>query len=260
MFEAAHLKYKEIKKSLIPKPLLLLLTRYSPAIIFQYFNTFDTTTIINIPQQNPTQMKTILSTIILLLLVAAAPAQSLLAPNTVEVGGEVAYTSSTTKTDYSGYDNESITSNIFMFNPYIGWMIGGGAEMGIKLSLSTGTDDLTSFAGYLAPAYNFRTGSIVIPYVEGVVGYATESLSGHSAKGMGYGGSAGMKVEIGSKSLILMRIEYIHQEYTYTFNTNYYYYGPSSSSPMEINIDQDRINFGVGFRMFFGGKAPLKAK
>jgi hypothetical protein len=131
-------------------------------------------------------------------------------------------------------DNDAIT--VFSFEPYLGIKLSRGFELGFYPGLSSisgGSLSRTAYQVYFAPAYNFDAGN-VYPFIEGLVGYSDSDVG---LSGMGFGGSAGLKVQIGNSSLLSVGFNYVHQNL-------------HSSSGSSYTENVGTYQFDVGFRVF----------
>jgi len=165
-----------------------------------------------------------------LLFTHAAQAQTFLQRGNIELGGDISFSSM----KEPEYDN---SLNTFTFNPYIGCMFSGGFELGFRPQLTIVSYDGSSYTTmglFLAPAYNMNAGSIVYPYLELLIGYNSINNDEDNYGGLGLGVDGGLKINIAGNSLLLIKLEYLHQEY-------------------DIDDENESINtlsFGVGFRIF----------
>jgi len=133
-------------------------------------------------------------------------AQNFAKKGTIELGGSVGFTSTTGVTNAETAD-ESITS--FFFNPYVGYFFMNSFEVGLIPSFSTmsaGDASLNSFGILLAPAYNFDLGNCWYPFIEGRIGYNTETfdsgLSESTQSGIEWGFRGGVKAQVGNNALV----------------------------------------------------------
>ena len=167
-----------------------------------------------------------------------APAQSFTQKGTIELGGDISFSS-----QKESEADASLTT--LSFNPYVGVMVSDGFELGFRpqiMTVSYSGSSLSSLGLYLTPAYNFKTSSKAIPYLEFIIGYNSIDNDGDSYGGLGTGADGGLKINIAGNSLLLIKLEYLHQSYemdgdSYSINT---------------------LSFGFGFRVFLGPKAAMK--
>jgi hypothetical protein len=68
----------------------------------------------------------------------------------------------------------------------------------------------TSLLFAFAPSYNIRTHSIAYPFIEGEIGYNSNSPE----SGLCFGGRAGVKLAIAPHALINIAIQYLVQNYS----------------------------------------------
>ena len=187
-------------------------------------------------------MKTTFLTLLCFLALLAATslrAQVLTQKSNIELGGDITF-SSQSESDA----DESLTT--FSFNPYIGIFITDNFEMGFRPGISTtsfGDGSLTTMNLFLAPAYNWNIGGKTYPYVEFLLGYNSVDAFDENYGGLGVGFDGGLKVSVAGNSLLLVKLEYLHQSYSDDNDNDY-----------SINT----LSFGLGFRVFLaraGGTA-----
>ncbi len=134
-----------------------------------------------------------------------------------ETGGSIGFSSTTDVTNGESADDSQTD---FTLEPYIGYFITDGFELGlipIFSSSSLGDYSNSTFGIFLAPAYNFMTGSNIIPFIEGRIGYNTSSDDQNVAgeiitvdrSGLSYGARGGIKVELGGNSLLNVGLQYM---------------------------------------------------
>jgi hypothetical protein len=157
----------------------------------------------------------------------------------IELGGDVTF-SSQSESDA----DESLTT--FSFNPYIGIFITNNFELGFRPGFSTqdyGDGSLNSINMFVAPAYNFTTMGTLTPYLELLIGYNSLDFFGENAGGLGVGFDGGLKIGIAGNSLLLLKLEYLSQNY-------------SMEDEFGDNVDftLNTLSFGVGFRVFLSPK------
>ncbi len=193
---------------------------------------------------------------------ASVSAQNFAQSGTTELGGDISFSSQSSPSNYSS----SSTLTTFSFNPYVGFMTSGGFELGLMpgiTSLSQGNISATELNFFVAPSYNISTGSTVYPCLEFLIGYNSINLKSSSvfsgsstqtADGLGIGFDAGMKVNIKGNSLLLLKIQYLHQSYRESNSSPYSSSSSYSSNETIINT----VSFGMGFRIFIERKAMKK--
>jgi hypothetical protein len=127
----------------------------------------------------------------------------------MELGGSVSFNSITPVIN----GNSGNATSVFAIQPYLGYFLFDGFELGVNplgitiTSPPTG-DSQTELGFFLAPAYNFYVGGIVYPFIEGLIGYTSVSQGGSSASGISFGGRGGIKVALTGKGLLNLGIEY----------------------------------------------------
>lgn len=133
---------------------------------------------------------------------------------TVELGGSVTFAA--TQGVVQGTTRDWVYELSAL--PYVGYFILDGLELGINpagLTLNKGTGDSTAVQLRLlfAPSYNFHTSTIVTPFVEGLAGLTTHSLSvsgrTNTISGFTWGGRVGIKSALTEKGLLLIGIQYL---------------------------------------------------
>lgn len=125
---------------------------------------------------------------------------------TFEIGGNF---------DFSSQSSKYSTFNAIDFNPFFGIMFSKGFELGISSNFAnyaySGKQSTTQFNLYLAPTFNFYKGK-TIPFIEILIG--VNSISQQiSRSGLGIGGSAGVKVQVGNNVALINSIKYLNQSY-----------------------------------------------
>jgi len=173
-----------------------------------------------------------------LFLTEFASAQSFTQEGTIEMGGDISFSS------FKGSESDEQLITL-TFNPYIGYMMSPGFEIGLRPQLTMiddGDEILTTWGVYMADAYHFNLGSTIFPYVEFLIGFNSIANQGSRYGGFGVGGDGGLKINISGNSLLLLKFEYFHEEY----NTEGDYFS--------INT----LSFGVGFRIFLAPKPAAK--
>jgi hypothetical protein len=132
---------------------------------------------------------------------------------TVELGGSTTFTA----TQPVNAGNTSPWIYDFSFLPYAGYFIIDGLELGINPAgvnvQSSGDSTAVQLRVLLAPAYNFHTGTMVTPFVEGLAGITSASLihsgSTTSVSGFTFGGRAGIKAAIVERGLLTIGIQFL---------------------------------------------------
>lgn len=152
---------------------------------------------------------------VLFLFTSLSFSQNFATKGTIEAGGSLGFSSTTSVSNGQTADNSSTT---FRIEPYIGYFITNGLELGIVPSFSTssfGDNSSTSFGGYFAPAWNFDLRSNLFPFIEGRIGYNTYSYDdGNSAtddpsySGIAWGVRGGVKVKLGNSGLFNVSLSY----------------------------------------------------
>jgi hypothetical protein len=160
-------------------------------------------------------MKSTLITLIVLLLSFSLNAQNFAKKGVIELGGSAGFSSITSV--FNGESAENSTS-VFMIEPYVGYFIMNGLELGLIPSFSTyshGDASQTDFGIYFAPAYNFDLKSSLYPFIEGRIGYNTSSYDDGNSEtedassgGLAWGLRGGVKVQLGNSALLNFALAY----------------------------------------------------
>ena len=142
-------------------------------------------------------------------------AQNFAKKGTLELGGSVGFTSTTGVSNGETAD-ESETN--FMFNPYVGYFFMNSFEVGLIPSFSTssfGDQSLSSFGVLLAPAYNFDLGNCWYPFIEGRIGYNSQTVDPgiqgvdeSTISGLEWGFRGGVKAQVGDNALVNVGLFY----------------------------------------------------
>ncbi|MFC2097468.1 outer membrane beta-barrel protein [Bacteroidota bacterium] len=182
------------------------------------------------------KMLTILT--VLLISMSALQAQSFAKKGTFEIGGNVGFFSSSNVINGETGD----ATNTLSFSSFTGYFITDGFEIGFApLSYSVTTpangDKITNLSILFAPAYNFDLGSNIFPFIEGLVGYTSNSMGDNTSDGISWGARGGIKLVVGQNALINVGIQY----------TNYNY-NPEGA---EERNGSNNISANAGFAVFF---------
>jgi hypothetical protein len=127
---------------------------------------------------------------------------------TTELGGSISFQSITAVSD--GNTGNAVT--VFALAPFIGYFVTDGFELGLNplgiTSISYSGSSSTQVTIFLAPSYNFKTESIAYPFIEALIGYASQS-NGTTLSGFCWGGRAGAKLAVTDKGLLILGLEYV---------------------------------------------------
>jgi len=129
----------------------------------------------------------------------------------VELGGSVAYSSTTVVSDGTA---ASQSTSLFNFMPYVNYFISNGFSVALSptvnvLKVAGASDSMTNLDLFVIPGYTFTTQSIVYPYIEAMLGYTSlESGSNPINSGFSYGGKAGIKLLVGKSGLFSIGVTY----------------------------------------------------
>jgi len=174
-------------------------------------------------------------------------AQSFAKKGVWEFGGGIGFSSVTYVYDGESADDAATS---FMFDPYVGYFVINSLELGLIPSFETfslGDYSSNSFGIYFAPAWNFDLQSNVFPFIEGRIGYNTNTVTiqdeegdqEETASGLAYGARGGAKFQLGNSALIFASIGY-------------------TMSTMEPDgwegdrVGSDAFDIMVGFTVFLG--------
>lgn len=134
-----------------------------------------------------------------------------------EFGGNISYTH--TSFVLQGTEFPAQSSNTFSFLPYAGYFITDGFEVGINplgiQSYWDSQDRVTTATFLVAPAYNWKIGGTIYPFLEGQIGYSREAFGGSLATlnpsnrdGFTWGGRGGLKVAVTEGCLLNLGFQY----------------------------------------------------
>lgn len=188
-------------------------------------------------------------------------AQTLTQSGTVELGGDISFSSVSQSQSNSFVSDNNNSVATFSFNPYIGYMVSNGFELGFMPGITTqssGGQSATILNLFFAPSFNVNVSGTVYPYLEFLIGYnSIKGTNGRTTGGLGVGLDAGLKVNIKGNSLLLFKIQYLNQTFSESDYTITSYYG----TPIAVQGRQDVFNtvsFGIGFRIFIESKGRVK--
>jgi len=200
------------------------------------------------------------------LITASTQAQNFIQARTVELGGDVSFSSQSVP---AGGGSLSTLS----FNPYLGFMTASGFEIGLLpgiTSITQGIYSATELNIFLAPSYNFKMTGNTYPYLEFLIGYnsitAKENVSffgssanSQTAGGLGIGMGAGLKINLKGNSLLLVKFQYLHQNYKQDI-TETTFTGTGAYVTNTTTVDQilNTVSLGLGFRIFIESKTGKK--
>ena len=199
-----------------------------------------------------------------LLISSSLTAQTFTQPGTIELGGDISFSSQSYSENGT---NSGSALTTFSFNPYLGFMVSDGFELGLMPGIATvsyGSSTSTQLNLFFAPAYNVNTNSSVYPYFEFLIGYNTSSDNSYSSYagnrtigGLGVGLDAGLKINLKGNSLLLFKIQYLHQSFNRdTYTTTGYSGYPVTIESREIALNT--VSFGMGFRIFIEPREKKK--
>jgi hypothetical protein len=132
---------------------------------------------------------------------------------TLELGGSVTFAA--TQPVLAGKTGSWLYE--FSLLPYAGYFPIDGFELGINpagVNVSkSGDTTAVQLRMLLAPAYNFRTGTPITPFVEGLAGLTSSSLirsgSTTSISGFTFGGRAGIKAAIVDRGVLTLGVQFL---------------------------------------------------
>ncbi len=123
-----------------------------------------------------------------------------------ELGGNVSFVSITPIAN--GFSGNNVT--VFSLSPTIGYFVADNWEIGADpfgltfISGGGGTEVNMLFFG----AYNFKTDHAGFPFIEGLLGYSSES-DGATRNGLSWGVRGGIKAPIAGQALVNIAGEYL---------------------------------------------------
>ena len=151
----------------------------------------------------------------LFVLTSLSFSQNFATKGTVELGGSLGFSSTTSVFD--GNSGGDALSTI-MLQPYIGYFVVNSFELGLipsLISMFAGNQSQTNFGIYVAPAWNFDLRSNLFPFIEGKIGYNTASYDDGvsitddpSSSGLAWGLRGGVKVRVGNSALVILALSY----------------------------------------------------
>ncbi len=105
----------------------------------------------------------------------------------------------------------------FSMLPYVGYFITEGLELGINPAgvnvTSQGSQTAVQLRVLFAPAYNFRTGTMVTPFVEGLAGITASSLKASgtttTVSGFTWGGRGGIKAALTERGMLTIGVQFL---------------------------------------------------
>ena len=135
------------------------------------------------------------------------------APGTLELGGSITFAAS--QPVLAGTAGSWVYDLSLL--PYAGYFVVEGLEMGINPAgvnvHSSGDTTAVQLRILLAPSYNFHTGSMVTPFVEGLAGITSASLirpgSTTSVSGFTFGGRVGIKAALIERGMLDIGIQFL---------------------------------------------------
>jgi len=132
---------------------------------------------------------------------------------TVELGGSASFTAEQPVAE--GTTGSWVYDLSFM--PYAGYFVADGLELGINpagVSVTTVGDTSTVRLRILfAPSYNFRTPTMITPFLEGLAGFTSSSIihkgSTASVSGFTFGGRVGIKTAVTDRGMLTIGVQYL---------------------------------------------------
>jgi hypothetical protein len=158
-----------------------------------------------------------------------------------ELGGSVSFQSYVPVSD----GNTGDATMIFSLNPYIGYFVTDGFEIGLNPLGITQSNSYTRLMILVAPAYNFRTQGPAYPFIEALAGY-TSQTNGNEWSGFSWGGRGGLKVAVTEKGLLNLSVQYLE----ITLNTA----GATNRS------GSNQFSISAGFTVWFDPPSPSPVK
>ena len=134
-------------------------------------------------------------------------------PGTVELGGSMTFAAS------QGVAGGKAGSWVYDFSmlPYAGYFVIDGLELGVNPAgldvRSSGDTTAVQLRVLFAPAWNFHTGTMVTPFLEGLAGITSASLvhsgSTTTLSGFTFGGRAGVKTAIIDWGMLTIGVQFL---------------------------------------------------
>lgn len=128
---------------------------------------------------------------------------------TTELGGYFSYQHVTPVIDGSSEPSE----DLLQIMPFIGHFVADGLEVGVNpfgITSLGGSGDATEVLLLGSVSYNVRSQSKSTPFLEGLLGYSSESSGeGSSASGLSWGFRGGIKYALTDKGLLNLSLEYL---------------------------------------------------
>ena len=127
---------------------------------------------------------------------------------TFSFGGDLGFSTQSVK------NSNASSVTVLNSNLYVGYMAAPGFEIGFRPGFSISSSGDNSYKTYnlfLNPAYNFNSGSNIIPYLGLLAGYNSigyeDGNDDDTYGGAGVGGEAGIKINLQGTSLLLIKFE-----------------------------------------------------
>lgn len=181
-------------------------------------------------------------------LLPAQEAKKFASKGTFEFGGGLSFQSITRVSSLGTSD----PTYILVVSPIAGYFLTDGFELGLRplsvtfVSYPSGNITIkdrsiqTSYSAMLAPAYNFSTGGIMYPFIEGLFGYAWATFQSpqfeDTGRQLSWGGRAGIKLSVAGNALLNFGLQYLQ----------------TSQNPGEYQsrVGSNEITFTVGFSVW----------
>lgn len=170
--------------------------------------------------------------------VSLSRGQSLVSPKSMEIGGEFSFSFEKSSTQ------KEISFASYSFKAYTGIMTLQGLEIGLSPSIAGYNYSYVSetmFNVYLLPAYHFNFKTSVFPFVEFIAGIGITDNGYSVANVVGLGSDIGIKTMLNKSAILIVKIEYIHNQVNFQGETDSRNYVPK-------DYYFDSLTFGVGFR------------
>jgi hypothetical protein len=147
--------------------------------------------------------------------VAAPKVKKYATAGVLEVGGSASFSMSTQVNANTTSPKSTMTLEA---TPYIGYFVIDGLVLGFRplgasyTSLDTG-GTIIKINTFFAPGYVFDLRNNFYPYVEGLVGYTSESIeyagTTKTFAGISYGGDVGVKMMLPNRGLLNFSVQYL---------------------------------------------------
>jgi len=177
---------------------------------------------------------------------------------TVEAGGEIFVTSTTSHREENGIEEPNDwNETIFTLKAGAGIFVIDGLKLGVEPAVTIHSYDgdyrWTQLKLYFTPEYVFYTKSILYPYIGGSIGYTLAKYSGggitstNNQDGFSWGAKGGMKINAFGNSLLNFGLSFYSENYNYVYE----YSGFNYTQSVDIKQRYDVFGMTLGWSVFF---------